>query len=134
MPAVQPAPILILKGVTVDTGSRQTKIAALALLGLGAAFCLSFAVGELAGGDISGVQHVPPAAVLGALMYVGWKRPRTAGMILLALAVPLGAAYVALLIARDLPLTWALLVALPPVATGVLLLRAGRREREAHRA
>jgi hypothetical protein len=120
--------IFATKGVAVEPGDRQTKIAALVLLGLGAAFYLTFAVGEVAGGDISGVQHLPPAAIFAALMYLGWKRPRTAGIVLLALAVPLGAVYVGVLIARDLPLTWALFVALPPVVTGLLLLRAGRPE------
>jgi hypothetical protein len=120
------------KGVTLDEAGGQTKIAGLVLLGLGVAFYLTFAVGEIAGGDISGVQHLLPAALLAALVYVGWKRPRTAGIVLLALAVPLGAVYVAVLIARDLPLTWALVVALPPVVTGVLLLRAGPREDGPH--
>ena len=112
----------------MDTGGRQAKIAALVLLGLGAAFYLTFAVGEIAGGDVSGVQHLPPAAILAALMYLGWKWPRSAGIFLLALALPLGVVYVAVLVARDLPLTWAMLVALPPIVTGALLLRAGRRE------
>lgn len=110
------------------TNASQTKVAALVLLGLGVAFYLMFAVGELAGGEISGLQHLLPAALLGALLWLGWKRPRTAGIVLLALAVPLGAAYLAVLIVRDLPLPWALWIALPPILSGWLLLRAGRSE------
>jgi len=109
--------------------ARRTKIAALVLLGLGVAFYLMFAVGEMAGGDITGIQHLLPAAVLGALLWLGWKRPRTAGIVLLALSVPLGAAYIAVLVVRDLPLPWVLWIVLPPVLTGWLLLHAGRHER-----
>ena len=102
------------------------KRAALVLLWLGIAFYLSFAVGELAGGDVSGVQHFLPAAILAVLAIVAWKHPRRAGIALLVLAVPLGAAYVAVLVVKDLPPAWALWVVLPPVATGLALLRAGR--------
>lgn len=110
----------------MDEGARRSKIAALVLLGLGIAFYLLFAIGETSGGDISGVQHVPPAAILAMITWVAWKRPRTAGIVLLALAVPFAGVYLALLVVRDLPPTWALTVALPPIVTGLLLVHAGR--------
>jgi hypothetical protein len=111
----------------MEAGARGTKMAALVLLALGVAFYLLFALGEMADGDVSGVQHLLPAVILAALLWVAWRRPLVAGVVLLVLAVPLGAAYVAVLVVRDLPLTWALIVALPPVVTGLLLVRAGRR-------
>ena len=111
------------------TDVTRTKIAALVLLALGVAFYLMFAVGELAGGDVSGIQHLAPAALLGALLWLGWRRPLVAGIVLLALAVPLGVAYVVVLVVRDLPPTWALWIALPPVVTGYLLVRAGHTQR-----
>ncbi len=113
----------------MDADADREKIAAFVLLALGVAFYLVFAIGELAGGDVGGVQHLPPALALAALLWVAWKRPLLAGVILLVLAVPLAAAYVAVLVIRDLPPTWALFVALPPVLTGALLVRAGRHER-----
>ena len=103
----------------------RSKIAGLVLLGLGVGFYLAFAVGEIAGGDIGGLQHLPPAALLAVLLWVGWRRPRPAGIVLLVLAVPLALAYLALLVVGDPPLTWALVVTLPPVVTGLLLVRAG---------
>lgn len=109
--------------------ARLAKIAALMLLGLGVGFFLMFAAAELAGGDIAGIQHLPPAAVLGALLGLGWKRPRTAGIVLLALAVPLGVAYVvgaAVEGVRPGELWVALSIPLVPVLTGWILLRAGR--------
>jgi len=112
--------------------ARLAKIAALMLLGLGVAFFLLFAVAEMAGGDIAGIQHLPPAAVLGALLWLGWKRPRTAGIVLLALAVPLGIAFVvgvAVEGVRPGELWVAVLIPLVPVLTALLFLRAGRGER-----
>jgi hypothetical protein len=112
----------------VDAGARRAKIAALVLLGLGVAFYLMFAVGETAGGDISGVQHFPPAAILAVLLLAALRRPHAAGIALLALTVALGIAYAGLLVVRDLPPMLALIVVLPPAVTGLLLVRAGRRE------
>jgi len=112
----------------VDAGAGRSKITALVPLGLGVAFYLAFALGEMAGGDITGLQHLLPAAILALLLWVAWRRPRRAGIVLLVLAVPFDAAYIALLVVRDLPPVWALVVALPPVVTGLLLVRAGRRE------
>jgi len=111
----------------VDAGARRAKIAALALLGLGVVFYLLFAVGETAGGDISGVQHFPPAAILAVLMWVGWRRPRTAGIVLLALAVLLVVVGVPIFVVGDRPLlSLALVLVLPSVVTGLLLVWAGR--------
>ena len=98
------------------------------LLGPGVAFYLVFAIGEMAGGDITGLQHLLPAAILAWLLWVGLSHPRQAGIILLTLAVPFAVAYVALLVVRELPLTWALVVALPPVVAGFLLVRSDRRD------
>ena len=118
----------------MDEGARRAKIAALAPLGLGIAFSLLFTVGEIVGGDVAGIQHLPPAVVLVGLVWLAWRRPTVAGIVLLVLAVPLGTAYVVVLVVHDLPLTWALEIALPPVLTGLLLLRAGRPERVSRRA
>jgi hypothetical protein len=43
-----------------------------------------FAVGETAGGDWSGLGHFIPAAVIGLLMWLGWKQPVVGGIALLA--------------------------------------------------
>ena len=110
----------------MDVGARRAKVAALVLLGLGVAFYLLFTVGEMVSGDVAGIQHLPPVLVLAGLIWLAWKRPTAAGVVLLLLAVPLGLAYVVLLVVRDLPLFWAFEVALPPVLAGLLLLRAGR--------
>jgi hypothetical protein len=112
----------------MDPRARRAKVAALVLLWLGVGFYLLFALGEVVGGDISGLQHLLPVATLAVLLWVAWRRPMPAGIALLALAVPLGVAHVVLLMVRDLPLAFALVVVLPTVVTGLLLVRAGRRE------
>ena len=95
------------------------------LLALGVAFYLMFTVGEMAGGDVAGIQHLPPALVLAALPWLA---------VILVLAVPLGAAYVVALVVQDLSLTWGVEIALPPVVTGLPLLWSGRRERASRHA
>ena len=55
------------------------KIVALVLLGLGVAFYLSFTVGEMAGGDVSGIQHLAPAVIPALLLFLSWRRPPTHG-------------------------------------------------------
>jgi hypothetical protein len=111
--------------------ARPVKLAALMLIGLGAGFFLTFAVAELAGGDVAGAQHLPPAAFLGALLWLGWKRPRAAGIALLVVAVPLGAALLVAFAVEGRPAeVWVpLSIALPPILAGWLLLRAGREPR-----
>lgn len=114
--------------------AQLAKIAALMLVGLGIAFFLIFALGELAGGEISGVQHLPPAALLGALLWLGWKRPHAAGIIvLLLLAAPLIIGFaigVATEGARSAEMWFALLIPLVPIVIGGLFLWAGRVERK----
>ena len=109
--------------------AHGTKIAAMVLLALGVAFYLMFTVGEMVGGDVAAIQHLPPVVVLAGLLWLAWKRPHVAGVVLLVLSVPLAVAYVVVLVVQDLPLAWALWIAIPPVVTGLLLLRAGRAER-----
>ena len=113
--------------------ARLAKIAALLLVGLGVGFFLIFAIGEIAGGEISGIQHLPPAALLGVLLWLGWKRPRTAGLIVLfAFALPLTVAFVVGVATDDTrtgEMSLAVLIPFVPVLIGLLLLWAARGER-----
>lgn len=51
------------------------------------AFLLFMGMGEMAGGDFSGIGHLLPAVVFGALMWLAWKRPLYAGIILILLGI-----------------------------------------------
>lgn len=112
----------------------RLRIVALALLLLPAAFLLVFAFGEVAGGDVSGLQHVPEAALLLALAAAGWRYPRATGVVLLSVGAVLLALALALNLARGNPgesapavMLWAGLFGLlfaPPLVAGWLLLRS----------
>ena len=77
-----------------DAHARPWRRAALAIIGLSALFLIVMGVGEMLGGDISGVSHLVPAALLVALMYFAAKRPRETGVILCAIGVTLSAYFV----------------------------------------
>jgi hypothetical protein len=91
----------------------------------------AFAVGEVAGGHISGLQHVPELALLVVLEWLAWKRPGWGGAALIALSLIFAGLYT-LFFARGFPLltaiaTVALLFA-PPLAAGTLFVAASRQE------
>lgn len=90
----------------------------------------AFAVGEVAGGDVSGLQHVPESALLVLLGWLAWRRPLWGGAALIALSLFFAGTYL-LLFARGVPLpmvvlTVAILLA-PPLAAGALFVAASRR-------
>lgn len=58
---------------------------ALALLGLFALFMVVLGVGEMAGGDPSGVAHLVPAAAVLVVMLLAWRQPFEVGATLAAL-------------------------------------------------
>jgi hypothetical protein len=90
-----------------------------------------FLVGEVAGGDLSGLSHLIQIAPLAALLALGWWAPQLAGALLIAIGAALAAVY---LVAFErapestgLLLLVAALFLLPPITAGVLLLIAARR-------
>lgn len=115
------------------------KLVALGLLALPATGLLLLAVGEVAAGDISGLQHVPEAVMLVVCMALGWRHPRETGWVLLAAGSVLLAGGLWLNLSRDnfdqagpTLLLWTAIFALlfaPPLLAGWLLLIAGRRLR-----
>jgi hypothetical protein len=90
----------------------------------------AFALGEVAGGDISGLQHVPELALLVALGWLAWRRPGWGGAALITLSLIFAGLYI-LFFARGFPLltaiaTVALLFA-PPLAAGTVFVAASRQ-------
>ena len=124
----------------LDRRGRRMKLAGLVIVGLGSLFFLAMGVGEMASGDLSGFQHLPPAALFGALVYLGRRHPYAVGIVLVIIAFGLASLYAAGPIGSDEPvgmrIAWALQVALPPLVAGALLIGAacpsalpGRRRR-----
>jgi hypothetical protein len=110
------------------------KLAGLVIVALGSLFFLFIGVGEIAGGEVSGIQHLPAAALFGALVYLGRRHPYGVGVVLVVIAFGLASLYALGLVASDEPggtrIALALLVAVPPLVAGALLVGAERRERD----
>lgn len=98
------------------------KIVAEIPVGLLVAFSLFMGIGEINSGDFSGIAHLLPAALLGLLMWLIWKRPLLAGAILVLLGLlTMGGASSAMNNSQD----WyvpVLLMSLPFLLAGLLLL------------
>ena len=106
------------------------KLSGLAIVALGSLFFLAMGVGEMAGGDLSGFQHLPQAVLLGALVFLGWRHPYAVGTVLVFIALGIAALYaVAGSVSLGLRFAWAVQIAVPPLAAGALLIGAARRER-----
>jgi hypothetical protein len=105
------------------------KFAGLLIVAVGALFFLLMGVGELAGGDLSGIQHLPEAVLLGALAYLGRRHPYAVGIALVFISLGIATLY-AMVGSESVGLrfAWAVQIALPPLVAGGLLIGAARRE------
>ncbi len=112
----------------------RMKLVASVLLAVPAGVLLLFAVGEMASGEISGVQHIPEALLLVVLAAAAWRYPRWTGIALLTIGTLLLATWLVWIFAgghvdRGSIAMWfvaALVLFGPPLAAGWLLLRATR--------
>ena len=112
--------------------STQLKIAGMVFLTIPMLILAAFAVGEMAGGDISGIQHVVQLVPLAVLGWLAWKWPLWGGTALIALALIFTGLYFIVIHGFPLPtviLTVAFLFAAPFVA-GILFVVAARQERD----
>lgn len=108
-----------------DKRARIALVAALVILGLLAALLTLFGVGEVAGGDWSGISHLVPAALVVFLMFLVRRRPLEGGVLFSAIGAAV-AVFFALtghrgLAAAVLPM---LLLGAPLLAAGILLIAA----------
>ena len=105
---------------------RWWVLAAQILLGAYAAFWLYFTFGEVFGGDISGLGHLPPALAAVGLIYLTRKLPLESGFVLVALGVMISAYFMVMSrseLSRNLPAI--LLMGMPYFAAGLLLVVGG---------
>jgi hypothetical protein len=102
--------------------SKGLKTTAFVLAGLLAIFLLFMGLGEMFGGDIGGIQHVIPAAVLLALMWVGWKKPYWGGSGLCIAGVLFSIVVIAMNIPTEIKRNALLIMALPALLSGALLI------------
>ena len=115
-----------------DLGSpgRRIKLLGLVIVGLGSVFFLALGVAEIAGGDLSGFQHLAPAVLFGVLVYLGRLHPLAVGVVLVLIAFGLAAIYAVMGFEESagMRIAWAMQIALPPLVAGGLLIVAAHRE------
>ena len=106
------------------------KVAGVGLLLIPVGLLLLLGIGEMAGGDVSGIQHLVEVAPLVCLGILAWKRPRIGGVILVGLAALLAVLY-PLAMGGHFPV-WTLLTndAIlfgPAIVAGLFLLAASHK-------
>jgi hypothetical protein len=67
--------------------STGLKISALVLMLLITAFFAFMGIGEMLGGDLSGMGHLPPVVLIAFMMWLGWKKPLAGGLTMSLLGV-----------------------------------------------
>ncbi|MGE3960162.1 MAG: hypothetical protein AB7F65_00605 [Dehalococcoidia bacterium] len=118
------------------SSARRFELAATLVGGITLGLLSLFLVGEVFGGDLSGVVHLVQLVPLAALLALGWRSPNLAGVLLLAIGGALALAYFVETADSDTvsAVERALVAGLflvPPIAAGVLFLVAARRPRGA---
>ena len=99
---------------------RWLLIAGLIIMGLQAMFYLIFAIGEMAGGDMSGAGHLVPVLAIVLLGLLVWRQPLQGGGLIL-----LAGSFILVFFGLDaLIITWPMPVAGILLITGAIL---GRR-------
>jgi hypothetical protein len=109
---------------------KALKIAALIFPGLTVAILLVFGLGEMIGGDWTGLGHLAQAIPIVLFLWLGWRRPLWGGIFLLVLSV---LAFQSLFFVLSGPdwLAPFLIVIVPLFLSGVLMLGAFGLERKA---
>jgi cytochrome bd-type quinol oxidase subunit 1 len=125
--------------VPEQPGQDRQKLIALALLAVPAVGLLLFTFGEMFGGNITGVQHIPEAALLFLIMAAAWRYPREVGAVLLSIGSLLLAVWLFWVLTQREPapreadiLMWVaatLILFAPPLVAGSLLLRSSHARR-----
>ena len=118
---------------TPTAPARWPKIAGAALLLVPIAALAWAGLGEVVGGDVTGLQHVVEIVPLAAFAAIAWRWPRLGGALLAGISVVLIAIYVGFALMNGergpawLWLVVGLVLFAPPLVGGGLFWFAGRR-------
>jgi hypothetical protein len=112
----------------------RLKLVAVGILAVPVAGLLLLAIGEMAGGDLTGAQHLVQAAPLMVLLVAGWRYPRLAGIALLGIGIILLGIWLVLVVflaevERAAIVAWivgGVMLFVLPLTAGWLFLKAGR--------
>lgn len=108
--------------------SKGLKIAATALMTLAAAFFMFMGVGEMLGGDLSGMIHLPPVALIALMMWFGWKKPLAGGMTMFLLGLVIGVYFFSLAPKNEIRMTGVLIMSMPFLLPGLMFIIAALLE------
>jgi hypothetical protein len=128
-------PVTVFLAPPADSShATRLKIAASVLIALPAVLLLTLALGEIVGGDITGVQHIPEAGALLLILLAGWRYPRVAGVLLLVTGAAVFGIWLVLVLTQAEPAFRGLAVFMwigvglmffaPPLVAGWILLKA----------
>lgn len=107
--------------------SNGVKITALALMALAALFFSFMGIGEMIGGDLSGVIHLPPVALIILMMWFGWKKPMPGGATMFGLGLLISFVFLIITTQADRLLA-ILLMGGPFLLPGILFMAASLLE------
>ena len=115
------------------TRSRKYELAATAVAGVTLAMLSMFTLGEVFGGDWSGLAHLVQLVPLAILIALGWRFPYSIGLVLIGIGAALTLAYYIdsadSSIATSEKLLVGALFLLPPLLSGACFVLAGNAQR-----
>ena len=107
---------------------------ALIIMGLFVAFMLFMGIGEMVGGEFSGIGHLLPALIGVGLLILAWKKPILGGFILLALGIISSLYFAGRLNLANLISLPVLIMGAPFLLSGLIFLVVGGLNRSNHLA
>ena len=104
--------------------AKRIRLVALGLVAVTVGMLLIFTIGEVAGGDISGLQHLLQAVPLVIVAWLAWRHPLWGGITLITVSLVLAGLYFVLFEVGSLAVVAVVLAAvcLPPFLAGVLFV------------
>ena len=119
------------------TRSRKYELAATAVAGVTLAMLSMFTLGEVFGGDWSGLAHLVQLVPLAILIALGWRFPYAIGLLLIGIGAALTLAYYMDAANSSIATSEKLLVGalflLPPLLSGGFFMLAGNAQRSRRR-
>jgi hypothetical protein len=103
--------------------SKYLRFTGIGLMVIYAIYFVIMGLGKLIGGDSSGISNLLPAAIVGGVAALAWKRPTIAGTLMLGIGMVSAIYYLAIF--TNAKIFNILFLAIIPFSAGVILLSAG---------
>lgn len=112
-----------------DLIAKRIRLLALGLVAITVGILLIFAIGEVGGGDIFGLQHLLQAVPLVVVAWFAWRNPLWGGITLITVSLILAGLYVVFFNVGSLAVAGVVLAlfCVPPFLAGVLFVVLAQR-------